>query len=80
VSDARHRALPIVGVMGSGSSCDQTRCRELGRWLATERHGRPVVAFLPDRAAIPELPESVPDVSTLDDLRAFVRKALGRTP
>lgn len=29
-------ALPIVGVMGSGSSCDENRCAELGRWLATE--------------------------------------------
>ena len=28
--------LPIVGVMGSGSSADEPRCMELGRWLATE--------------------------------------------
>ncbi len=44
------------------------------------QYGRPVVAYLPDRAAIPELPETVTDVSTLDDLQAFVRKALGRAP
>jgi uncharacterized protein (TIGR00725 family) len=28
--------LPIVGVMGSGSSSDERRCAELGRWLAVE--------------------------------------------
>ena len=44
------------------------------------QYGRPVVAYLPDLAAIPQLPEPVTDVSTLHDLQAFVRKALGRAP
>jgi uncharacterized protein (TIGR00725 family) len=29
-------ALPVVGVMGSGSSADERRCEALGRWLAME--------------------------------------------
>ena len=31
------KSLPIVGVMGSGTSADANRCGGLGRWLAKER-------------------------------------------
>lgn len=47
--------------------------------LAT-RYGRPLVAYLQERAEIPQLPETVPVVSDLEALQAFVRAALGRAP
>jgi uncharacterized protein (TIGR00725 family) len=34
--NVRTERLPIVGVMGSGSSADAARARRLGRWLARE--------------------------------------------
>ena len=34
--NTRTERLPIVGVMGSGSSADEARARHLGRWLARE--------------------------------------------
>jgi len=34
--NVRTERLPIVGVMGSGSSVDEARARRLGRWLARE--------------------------------------------
>jgi uncharacterized protein (TIGR00725 family) len=33
---AHAQRLPIVGVMGSGTSADEARARRLGRWLAAE--------------------------------------------
>ena len=179
---ASQRSLPIVGVMGSGSSADEERCRELGRWLAREgvhlltgggagamaavsegfagvrnrlgmvigilpaksahdtstpagypnrsvelpirthlhlsgrdgtqlasrnhinvltsdvviavagawgtrsevalavQYGKPAIAYLHNRSEIPQLPESVPVVSELRGVAAFVRDALGRAP
>jgi uncharacterized protein (TIGR00725 family) len=44
------------------------------------QYGKPIVAFLDDRADIPELPETVPVVQDLDALGPWVRKALGRAP
>jgi predicted Rossmann-fold nucleotide-binding protein len=44
------------------------------------QYGRPLVAYLQDSAEIPQLPETVPVVSDLQDLLAFVRKSLGRAP
>ena len=44
------------------------------------RYERPLVAYLQDRTEIPQLPETVTVVSTLGDVRAFVRAALGRAP
>ncbi|MFZ1865462.1 MAG: hypothetical protein WAU39_14665 [Polyangiales bacterium] len=174
--------LPIVGVMGSGSSWDERRCAELGRWLAAEgvhlltgggdgvmgavsraffeegnrrglvlavlpaddagsgdppdgypnpwveipirthlhlsgaqgtasasrnhinvlsadvvvalpgswgtrsevelalRYQKPVVAYLQDRSEIPQLPRTVPVLASLEQVQAFVRRALGRAP
>lgn len=173
---------PIVGVMGSGSSCDERRCAELGRWLASEgvhlltgggdgvmravsraffetsdragvvlgvlpadrfregepptgypnrwveipikthlhltgaqgtalasrnhinvlssnvlvampgswgtrsevvlalRYRKPVAAYLQERAEIPQLPRSVPVLADFEQIKAFVRRALGRAP
>ena len=180
--DESQTALPVVGVMGSGSCADEARCVALGRWLATERlhlltgggggamaavsrgfaqtphragrvigilpadaelssdapagypnpwveiairthlhrsgtegtdlasrnhinvlssdvvialpgswgtrsevelalrYARPVVAYLQDSAEIPQLPETVPVVSDLEALQAFVWASLGRAP
>ena len=44
------------------------------------RYGKPLVAYLQDRAEIPQLPDSVPVVARLEDIIAFVRHALGRSP
>lgn len=44
------------------------------------RYRKPLVAYLQDRAEIPQLPETVPVLSTLAQVRAFVRDALGRAP
>ena len=44
------------------------------------RYGRPLVAYLQDRAEIPQLPESVLVTPQLNDIIAFVRRALGRSP
>lgn len=176
------RRLPIVGVMGSGSSADEERCVLLGRWLAGERahlltgggggvmaavsraffetenragmvigvlpaeraggrdapagypnpwvelcirthlhlsgaegtdiasrnhinvlssqviialpgswgtrsevelalrYQKPLVAYLQDRDEIPGLPDAVPVVGMLQDVKSFVREALGRAP
>ena len=43
-------------------------------------YGRPLVAYLRDRAEIPQLPETVTVVSALEELQGFVRAALGRAP
>ena len=47
--------------------------------LALE-YGRPVAAYLDDRAAIPELPETVPLVRDLSTLGSWVLRTLGRAP
>lgn len=44
------------------------------------RYRRPLVAYLQERAEIPQLPETVPVVRNLDALQTFVRAALGRAP
>ena len=44
------------------------------------RYGKPLVGYLDDRAAIPELPETVPLVRDLDTLGSWVLRALGRAP
>jgi uncharacterized protein (TIGR00725 family) len=44
------------------------------------QYERPLVAYLRARDEIPQLPETVMVVSTLQDLGAFVRKALGGAP
>ncbi len=174
--------MPIIGVMGSGSQADESRCVELGRWLAGERvhlltgggggamsavsrgfiettpreglaigvlpaaapdtgrtppgypnpsielairthlhlsgkrgtelgsrnhinvlssdaiialpgswgtrsevelalrYGKPLVAYLQEHAEIPQLPQEVPVLGSLAEVRAFVRNALGRAP
>ena len=36
MANQNQNSLPIVGVMGSGSSADDGRCAPLGRWLALE--------------------------------------------
>ena len=44
------------------------------------RYGKPLVAYLQDRAEIPQLPDSVLVLARLEEIKAFVREALGRTP
>ncbi len=44
------------------------------------RYAKPLVAYLQDRAEIPQLPDSVLVTPQLDDIIAFVRRALGRSP
>jgi uncharacterized protein (TIGR00725 family) len=44
------------------------------------QYGTPVVAYLDDRADIPELPETVPVVHDLDALEPWVHRAIGRAP
>lgn len=44
------------------------------------QYGRPVIAYLREPTAIPQLPETVPIVSRLEELQGFVRRALGRAP
>ena len=44
------------------------------------RYGKPVVAYLQDRIEIPQLPDSVPVLARLEEVKAFVRQALGRAP
>jgi uncharacterized protein (TIGR00725 family) len=41
---------------------------------------KPLVAYLQDRAEIPGLPDHVPVVDNLQDVKSFVREALGRAP
>lgn len=41
-------------------------------------HGRPVIAFVDARDAIPDLPDAVPSCDDLSDLRAFVDPHLAR--
>lgn len=41
---------------------------------------KPLVAYLQDRSEIPRLPETVPVRSSLEQVKAFVREALGRAP
>jgi uncharacterized protein (TIGR00725 family) len=41
---------------------------------------KPLVAYLQDRGEIPGLPETVPVVSSLEQVKAFVHEALGRAP
>ncbi len=44
------------------------------------RYGVPIAAYLQDRAEIPQLPDSVLVVDRLEDVIAFVDRALGRSP
>ncbi|MDH3485606.1 MAG: molybdenum cofactor carrier protein [Myxococcales bacterium] len=44
------------------------------------RYRVPIVAYLQDRAEIPQLPDSVTVAAHLEDIIAFVRRALGRSP
>lgn len=44
------------------------------------RYRKPLVAYLQDRAEIPQLPETVPVLGSLEQVKAFVRDALGRAP
>jgi len=44
------------------------------------RYGKPVVAYLQDRVEIPQLPDSVPVLARLEEVKAFVRQVLGRAP
>ena len=44
------------------------------------RYGTPVVAYVDDRAEIPELPETVPVVPDLETLGSWVLGVLGRAP
>lgn len=44
------------------------------------RHRKPIVAYLQDRSEIPELPQGLPVVASLEQVRTFVRRALGRAP
>ncbi|MDH4282399.1 MAG: molybdenum cofactor carrier protein [Myxococcales bacterium] len=42
------------------------------------RYGKPIVAYLQDRSDIPQLPEGVPVHGSFEQVKAFVRRALGR--
>lgn len=44
------------------------------------RYRKPLIAYLQDRAEIPQLPDSVPVAARLEDMIAFVRRALARSP
>lgn len=44
------------------------------------QYGKPVVAYLQERTAIPDLPETVLVTHDLPALQSFVRHALGRAP
>lgn len=44
------------------------------------RYGKPLVAYLQDRAEIPQLPDSVLVAPQLEDIIAFVRRAVGHAP
>lgn len=44
------------------------------------RYRVPVVAYLQDPDEIPDLPEAIPVLRRLEQIKAFVRKALGRAP
>lgn len=44
------------------------------------RYQKPLVAYLQDRAEIPQLPETVPVLRSFEQVKAFVRNALGRAP
>jgi uncharacterized protein (TIGR00725 family) len=44
------------------------------------RYGRPAVAYVGSRAEIPDLPSEIPDVASLPELQAFVRRALTDQP
>jgi uncharacterized protein (TIGR00725 family) len=44
------------------------------------QYSKPTVAYVQDRKEIPQLPETVPVVSNLTTLAAFVRAALGHAP
>jgi len=48
--------------------------------LLAVAYDKPVVAYLDDRNAITELPESVPVVQDLESLSSWVTRALGRAP
>ena len=45
-----------------------------------QRYGKPLVAYLQDRSEIPQLPDSVTVLARLEEVKAFVREALGRSP
>jgi len=40
------------------------------------RYKRPVIAFVAQRTDIPELPDDVPDVASMSDIKAFLHEAL----
>jgi predicted Rossmann-fold nucleotide-binding protein len=44
------------------------------------RYRKPVAAYLQERTEIPQLPPSVPVLAHLEQVQAFVRRALGRAP
>lgn len=44
------------------------------------RYEKPLVAYLQDRAEIPQLPDSVRVLGRFDEVKGFVQKALGRAP
>jgi len=41
------------------------------------RYGKPVVAYLQHRSDIPQLPEGIPVHGSFEQVKAFVRRALG---
>jgi uncharacterized protein (TIGR00725 family) len=44
------------------------------------QYQKPLVAYLQDRTEIPDLPKDVPVLSSLEQVKGFVREALGRAP
>lgn len=42
------------------------------------RYGKPVAAFISAASELPDLPEGVPELTELDQVKAFVRRALDR--
>jgi uncharacterized protein (TIGR00725 family) len=44
------------------------------------RYGRPVIAYLGDRADLPGLPRAVPVAASLAEVQGFVRAAIARGP
>lgn len=44
------------------------------------RYRRPIVAYLQQRSDIPRLPESIRMVTSLEEVKAFIRGALDRAP